>query len=117
MLHKRIKVPVAVKQKETAFDTARGNNGIDGFAYGDSLPSQDSEIPRSLDSNFLTAKLNHQQRCQQPFAFVKIALTSKSLKHFSENEVAHSNRFTAQQAIKFLRLRTLRAPKVVNPDT
>jgi hypothetical protein len=61
LLYKRIKVPVAVEQDETAFDAARGNDGIDGFAYGDSLPSQDSEIPRCLNSNVLTTKLNYQQ--------------------------------------------------------
>ena len=117
MLHKRIKIPVAVEQDETAFDAARGNDRINGFAYVDSLPSQDAEIPRGLNSNILTAKLNYQQRCQQPLGFVEIALTSKSLKHFSQNKVAHSNRLAAQQAVKLLRLRSLRAPKVVNPDT
>lgn len=115
VLHKWIKIPVAVEQDETAFDAVRGNDGVDGFAYGDSLPSQDAEVPRRLNGNVLTAKRNRQQRCQQPLGFVEVALTSKSLKHFSENEVAHGNRFAAQQAVKFLRLRRLRAPKVVNP--
>ena len=41
MLHKRIKIAVAVEQDETTFNAARGNDDIDGFAYSDSLSSRD----------------------------------------------------------------------------
>ena len=87
MIFKWIEVPIAVKKDQSIPDAAGCNQGVDCFPNSYAMTSQDSEIPRSLNGNFLINHVHRLKGSEDSFGPVEISIVLKTLENFCQDQI------------------------------
>jgi hypothetical protein len=115
VFYERIEILVAVEQCESFLDAAGRDQCVEGFSYRDAARPQSPEVPGRLNGNISPDQINDRQRSQQLLALVEILNAAKTLKDFSQDQIAGGDRLVAEEGVQSICLRILLAAKIVDP--
>src|ERR1035438_4113246 len=116
MFHERIEVAIVVQESIPALNAACRNDRVDRFANGHPEIAQRSKISRRLKCDFRPAETYRLQRTEQLSGLAEIPFRGEALQHFDEDQIAHGQRFAAEEELEFPGLRRDCAPEVIDPD-
>ena len=115
MHDERLKVPVAVQQRQSVDDAAGGDDAVDGLADGDAFLAQCAEVPGRLHCHGLAAELHDVEAAEQAQDVAELLVSGGSLQHLGQDQVADGQGLGSQQGIQAIRLPGFGAAQVVDP--
>ena len=95
MLHKRIKIPIAVEQGEAILDAARGDQGVDGFADGDALGAKGAVVLCGLEGDVAAGDVDLSEGGEEVRRLAEFAVAGEALQDFGEHQIADRERLAA----------------------
>jgi hypothetical protein len=93
-----------------------GNQAVDRFADGVTLPAEIPEVSCGCDSEFLAATFKELEPAKFAQDAIWSVLISQTLENLAENQVRQSEALPAKLTIKVIGLGVLQTTHVVDPD-
>jgi hypothetical protein len=94
-----------------------GNNHIDGFANGDALFPEGTEVVSTFDRQIVFEKVEDWQTGEELFSGIIVGVLPKALEHFGEDDVADGDRLGGEDLVEPIGLWGGFSVEVVNPHT
>lgn len=91
MRDKGVKVTVAIQQGDAMHDAAGRDQRVDRLADGNAPRAQLPIMTRRRDGDIAVNDANNRERCHGMPDDVEFSISIASLKHFSQDKVAHDD--------------------------
>ena len=117
MLHERVEIPIRIQERNTLVNTETGNQGIDGAADRNALPTQQPVSIGGTDGAFHVHKLDRPGKCEKSTGQGVIRIDTESLQYLNNHQITNQYIIPTQKPIQQIGFFGIPAAQVIDPDT